>query len=125
MVDEKAHPERRISYGLWSALEDVKYGQLPGLKLSELDFCPSVTLELLEYENGRLHLDASVDRFLIRQEHMELRMKQDGKTVPLHFTKRFGGAGFFGEKIGVKAPFAADLPGGIIWQGVRSDLLGL
>lgn len=70
-------------------------------------------------------LDASVDRFLIRQEHMELRMKQDGKTVPLHFTKRFGGAGFFGEKIGVKAPFAADLPGGIIWQGVRSDLLGL
>ena len=120
VVDEKAHPERRISHGLWSALEDVKYGQLPGLKLSELDFCPFVTLELLEYENGRLHLDASVDRFLIRQEHMELRMKQDGKTVPLHFTKRFGGAGFFGEKIGVKAPFAADLP--VELSGRVSDL---
>lgn len=109
VVDEKAHPERRMSHGLWSALEDVKYGQLPGLKLSELDFCPSVTLELLEYENGRLHLDASVDRFLISQEHMELRMRQNGENVPVRFTKRFGGAGFFGEKIGVKAPFAADL----------------
>lgn len=120
VVDEKAHPERRMSHGLWSALEDVKYGQLPGLKLSELDFCPSVTLELLEYENGRLHVDASVDRFLIRQEHMELRMKQDGKMVPIRFTKRFGGAGFFGEKIGVKAPFAADLP--VESLGRTSDL---
>lgn len=125
MVDEKAHPERRIAHGLWSALEDVKYGQLPGLKLSELDFCPFVTLELLEYENGRLHLDASVDRFLIRQEHMELRMKQDGKTVPLHFTKRFGGARFFRREDRSESTVCSGSAGGIIWQGVRSDLLGL
>ena len=110
VVDEKAHLERRISHGLWSALEDVKYGQLSGLKLSELDFLPAVTLELLEYENGRLHLDASMERFLVGQEHMEICLKQNGKRVPIRFTKRFGGAGFFGEKIGVKAPFAAELP---------------
>lgn len=110
VVDEKAHPERRMSHGLWSALEDVKYRQIPELKLSGLDFLPAVTLELLECENGKLHLDASVERFLVSQEHMEIRLRQNGKRVPIRFTKRFGGAGFFGEKIGVKAPFTAELP---------------
>ncbi len=119
-VDDKVHLQRRLSYGLWSALKDVKYAQTAHLKLSELDFLPCVTLELLEYENGRLHLDASVHRFLVRQEHIEIRLKQNGKKVPIRFTGRFGGAGFFGREIGVKAPFAADLS--VELSGGKSEL---
>lgn len=118
-ADDRVHVQRRLPNSLWSALEEVKYAQIPQLKLTQLDFSPAVTLELLEYEDGILHLDASVARFFIQQKHMGIRLKKDGRELPFHFTQRFAGAGFFGKQIGTKAPFTAELPACEIGKGAE------
>lgn len=121
---EGRHPQRRMTQELRAALEELKFKDRKLQSAEELDYLPKVTLELLEYtkdtdaehalpnqaKKGVLHFDASVDRFLLEHSSFSIQLRKNGTEVPLRWTDRFGGAGFFGRKMGTKAPFAADLP---------------
>ena len=119
---EEAMPQAwRLLRMQWCALTRLKYEgtgvfQIIKDRLYEENqdrkgtgFLPVVVLDLMEVTKEHLHIDFSIDKFVL-EKNLSLEVRLNGQALQMREVPRMAGCSFFGKRIADRKAMALDLP---------------
>ncbi len=117
-AEESMPQDWRLLRMQWCALMRLKYENSRGFRMQngslQTDdnpegFQPVVVLDLMEEKEEQLHVDFSMDRFVLKSG-LTLEVRLNKRTIDIREVPRMAGCSFFGKRIADRKAMAFDIP---------------
>lgn len=107
-AEESMPQDWRLLRMQWCALMRLKY-EMSEICCETSGFLPVVVLDLMEVTGAVLHMDFSIDRFVL-ENGMQLEVRLNEQAISMREVPRMAGCSFFGKRIADRKALALDLP---------------